>query len=75
MDPQQRILLQVGYEALEDAGYVPHSTPGFDPDTFGCFIGAATHDYVHNLRNDIDLYYSTGTVSLSTTVTACLTDL
>ncbi|KAF8182359.1 putative polyketide synthase [Pholiota molesta] len=74
MDPQQRILLQVGYEALEDAGYVPHSTPGFDPDTFGCFIGAATHDYVHNLRNDIDLYYSTGTLAafLSGRLSYCL---
>lgn len=61
MDPQQRILLQVGYQALEHAGYVPSATATFNPDTFGCFIGAATHDYVHNLKNDIDTYYSTGT--------------
>lgn len=60
MDPQQRILLQVGYQALENAGYVPNTTSTFNPDTFGCFIGAATHDYAHNLRNDIDIYYSTG---------------
>ena len=60
MDPQQRILLQVAYQALEDSGYVPNSTRSFDTETFGCFIGAATLDYVQNLRNDIDVYYSTG---------------
>ena len=60
MDPQQRILLQVAYQALEDSGYVPNSTLSFNTETFGCFIGAATHDYVQNLRNDIDVYYSTG---------------
>lgn len=62
MDPQQRILLHTAYEALEDAGYVPDSTPTFRPDRFGCFIGAATHDYVHNLKDEIDVYYSTGAV-------------
>lgn len=60
MDPQQRILLQVTYEALEDAGYIPDATPTFSRDTFGCYIGAATHDYVHNLRQNIDVYYTTG---------------
>ena len=60
MDPQQRILLHTAYEALEDAGYVPNSTPTLRPDRFGCFIGAATHDYVHNLKDEIDVYYSTG---------------
>ncbi|KDR83172.1 hypothetical protein GALMADRAFT_134664 [Galerina marginata CBS 339.88] len=74
MDPQQRILLRIGYEALEDAGYVPHSSPTFQPVTFGCFIGAATHDYVQNLRNDIDVYYSTGTLKafLSGRLSYCL---
>ncbi|KAF5350379.1 hypothetical protein D9758_012473 [Tetrapyrgos nigripes] len=62
MDPQQRILLQTAYEALEDAGYVPDSTLSFRRDTFGCFIGVATHDYIQNLRDDIDVYYSTGTL-------------
>ncbi|KAJ8496323.1 hypothetical protein ONZ45_g12501 [Pleurotus djamor] len=63
MDPQQRILLHCAYEALENSGYVPHSSPTNDPDEFGCYIGAATHDYVHNLRDSIDVYYSTGTLS------------
>jgi acyl transferase domain-containing protein len=60
MDPQQRILLQVAYQALEDSGYIPNSTRSFNTETLGCFIGAATLDYVQNLRNDIDVYYSTG---------------
>jgi acyl transferase domain-containing protein len=64
MDPQQRILLHVAYEALEDAGYTPGTTPTFSRDTFGCYIGAATHDYVHNLGQNIDVYYAPG-ISIS----------
>lgn len=60
MDPQQRLLLEVSYHALEDAGYVPNATPSFDPNTFGTFVGATTSDYLHNLRDEIDVYYSTG---------------
>lgn len=60
IDPQQRVLLQTSYRALEDAGYVPDSTPSFARDTFGCFVGNATLDYTENLRADIDVYYSPG---------------
>ncbi|KAI0108849.1 putative polyketide synthase [Nemania sp. FL0031] len=62
IDPQQRVLLQTAYRALENAGYVPDSTPSFARDTFGCFVGNATLDYVDNLRSDIDVYYSPGTL-------------
>ncbi|KAF8157842.1 polyketide beta-ketoacyl-synthase [Crassisporium funariophilum] len=74
MDPQQRVLLHVAYEALEDAGYVPNSTPSFNPEAIGCFIGAATADYVQNLRSNIDLHYSTGTLKafLSGRLSYCL---
>jgi len=61
MDPQQRVLLHTAYEALENSGYVPDATPTSRPETFGCYIGVATHDYLQNLREDIDVYYSTGT--------------
>ena len=60
VDPQQRVMLQIAYRALEDAGYVPDSTPSFSRKTFGCYIGNATIDYTDNLRDEIDVYYSPG---------------
>lgn len=60
MDPQQRLLLHAAAEALEDAGYAPNTTPSFQKDTFGVYVGVATGDYVDNLRDDIDVYYSPG---------------
>ncbi|KAL8766516.1 MAG: hypothetical protein Q9209_006732 [Squamulea sp. 1 TL-2023] len=62
VDPQQRVLLQTTYRALDDAGYVPDSTPSFARETFGCYIGNATLDYTDNLKDDIDVYYSPGTL-------------
>ncbi|KAF6747440.1 beta-ketoacyl synthase [Ephemerocybe angulata] len=63
MDPQQRLLLHVAYEALEDAGYIPHSSPSTNPDHFGVYIGAATNDYAQNVRDDVDIHYVSGTLS------------
>lgn len=65
MDPQQRLLLHAAYEALEDSGYVPGTTPSSHPDMVGCYIGVATHDYLQNLRDHIDVYYSTGNILVS----------
>ncbi|KAH0578257.1 hypothetical protein H2248_004035 [Termitomyces sp. 'cryptogamus'] len=62
MDPQQRVLLHTAYEALEDSGYVPNSTATNRPESFGCYIGDSTHDYLQNLRDNIDVYYSPGTL-------------
>ncbi|PWY93214.1 ketoacyl-synt-domain-containing protein [Aspergillus sclerotioniger CBS 115572] len=62
MDPQQKLLLQGAVHALDDAGYVPNGAPSFNPDTMGCYIGAATEDYVINSMPHIDVYYSTGTL-------------
>ncbi|PIA92961.1 Conidial yellow pigment biosynthesis polyketide synthase [Cercospora beticola] len=62
IDPQQRLMLQTVHRALESAGYVPDSSPSFSRETFGCFVGSATLDYVNNLRDDIDVYYSPGTL-------------
>ncbi|KAL1636985.1 polyketide beta-ketoacyl-synthase [Diplodia intermedia] len=62
MDPQQRLLLHAAFEAMEDAGYAPDATPSFQKETMGAYMGVATLDYVDNTRNDIDVYYSPGTL-------------
>ncbi|KAK4244019.1 hypothetical protein C7999DRAFT_35640 [Corynascus novoguineensis] len=62
MDPQQRLVLIAALEALEDAGYAPDSTPTFQRERVGVYMGVATGDYVDNLRDDIDVYYSPGTL-------------
>lgn len=60
LDPQQRVLLQTAYTAIENAGYVADSTASFARASFACYVGVATGDYAENLRDDIDVYYSTG---------------
>lgn len=62
VDPQSRVLLHAAHAAVEDAGYAEDTTPTFQKKTFGCYIGVATGDYTDNLRNDIDVYYSPGTL-------------
>ncbi|KAH7304207.1 beta-ketoacyl synthase [Stachybotrys elegans] len=62
MDPQQRLVMQAALDALEDSGYAPNSTPSFQNDSMGVYIGVATGDYVDNLRDEIDVYYSPGTL-------------
>jgi len=64
MDPQQRVLLEVSWEAMEDAGIVTKNYAGSDT---GVFIGAFTLDYQHvqfNLDHldQIDLHSATGSM-------------
>ncbi|KAG6362867.1 hypothetical protein INS49_007962 [Diaporthe citri] len=50
MDPQQRILLEVAYQALESSGYfTPNSTPR--ESNVGCFVGISSCDYVDNVAS------------------------
>ena len=60
MDPQQRILLEVAWEALEHAGIAPDSLAG---SRTGVMVGISSWDYtIVNLerRAEIDAYLSTG---------------
>ncbi|KAI9933738.1 hypothetical protein MW887_004810 [Aspergillus wentii] len=44
MDPQQRLMLQVAYEAVESTGYRGLKDNKL-PDDVGCYVGVATDDY------------------------------
>ncbi|PYH92048.1 ketoacyl-synt-domain-containing protein [Aspergillus ellipticus CBS 707.79] len=47
LDPQQRALLELAYEALEESGYMKtHQRERADP--VGCFIGASFLEYLDN---------------------------
>jgi acyl transferase domain-containing protein/acyl carrier protein len=61
MDPQQRILLEVAWEALEHAGIDPSSLGG---SPTGVFVGVCTSDYYRRTMAGIpqlgDAYIATG---------------
>lgn len=62
MDPQQRILLELSYEAMESSGYV-RSHIREKGDAVGCFIGASFVEYLDNTNaHPPTAYTSTGTI-------------
>jgi len=62
MDPQQRLILEVAWEALEDGGHLHEKLAGTKT---GVFVGIGSHDYWgmlwHQPVNDV--YGTTGTAS------------
>jgi hypothetical protein len=62
MDPQQRMCLQVAYEAVESAGYAGLRSDEFDRD-IGCYIGVANEDYGDNVASHpVNAFSATGTL-------------
>ncbi len=76
MDPQQRIVLQLVWEALEDAGIPPSELAG---RRVGVYIGASSMDYSHRQFFDpagTDSYLMTGnTLSLISNRVSYIFDL
>ncbi|KAI8633671.1 hypothetical protein F5Y19DRAFT_489120 [Xylariaceae sp. FL1651] len=59
MDPQQRLVLQVVYEALESAGY----SAGLPGGRVGCYMGVGSVDYEANIASEnASAYSATGTL-------------
>jgi acyl transferase domain-containing protein len=61
LDPQQRLMLELSWSCLEDAGYSPSQLSG---SPVGVFIGACNYDSILNLNQDqenIEGHIGTGT--------------
>lgn len=50
MDPQQRVLMQVAYEAMESAGYCGWKSTEI-PQDIGCYVGVGSEDYTENVAS------------------------
>ncbi|KAL1635043.1 Type I Iterative PKS [Diplodia intermedia] len=62
MDPQQRILLELAYQAMDSSGYLRTHRRAAGDDV-GCFIGASFNEYLDNTSAHAPTAYtSTGTI-------------
>jgi acyl transferase domain-containing protein/acyl carrier protein len=61
MDPQQRLMLELSWSCIEDAGYAPSQLSG---SSVGVFIGVCNYDYdilQNGYQQDTDGHTGTGT--------------
>ena len=56
-DPQQRVLLEVTYEAIESSGYFGN-TSKLTPNDYGCYIGVVANNYYDNVSCHPPTVYS-----------------
>ena len=62
MDPQQRVLLELAFQAMDSSGYLS-SHRRESGDSVGCFIGASFAEYLDNTNaHPPTAYTSTGTI-------------
>ena len=62
MDPQQRVLLELAFQAMDSSGYM-NSHKRESGDSVGCFIGASFAEYLDNTNaHPATAYTSTGTI-------------
>ncbi|KAL4811694.1 putative polyketide synthase [Aspergillus spinulosporus] len=62
MDPQQRLVLQVAYEAMESAGYCGWRRTKL-PQDIGCYLGVGSEDYTENVASrHANAFSATGTL-------------
>ncbi|TVY17072.1 3-methylorcinaldehyde synthase [Lachnellula arida] len=63
MDPQQCLLLETAYQAMESSGYLTSSQSRDSGDRVGVFIGASFDDYLeHTSASTPSAYTATGTL-------------
>jgi acyl transferase domain-containing protein len=67
MDPQQRLALEVSWEALEDAGQAPDRLAGTDT---AVFLGICGTDYANQLLHDPDRIAAHATAGIAHSVAA-----
>jgi len=67
IDPQQRVLLELAWETLENAGILPSSLRGSD---CGVYIGISNVDYAYRLADDLGAIESAAATGIISSIAA-----
>lgn len=67
MDPQQRQLLHLAWEAIEDAGIPPSSLRG---ENVGVYVGISSSDYSYRMADDLGVIDSSSAVGNTASIAA-----